>query len=34
MVHNPKYDFDDANLAVGAAYWTRLVERYLAPDAA
>ena len=33
MVHNAKYDFDDANLTVGAAYWTRLVERYLAPPA-
>jgi hippurate hydrolase len=32
MLHNPKYDFDDANLTVGAAFWTRLVERYLAGD--
>lgn len=34
MVHNAKYDFDDANLTVGAAYWTRLVERFLerSPD--
>jgi hippurate hydrolase len=32
MVHNAKYDFDDANLTVGAAYWTRLVERFLAQD--
>jgi hippurate hydrolase len=29
MLHHPKYDFDDANLTVGAAYWTRLVERFL-----
>ncbi|MBN3756724.1 amidohydrolase [Paraburkholderia sp. Tr-20389] len=29
MVHNPHYDFNDRNLPVGAAYWTRLVERYL-----
>ncbi|HZH08287.1 MAG TPA: M20 aminoacylase family protein, partial [Lautropia sp.] len=29
MLHNPRYDFDDGNLTVGAAYWTRLVERYL-----
>lgn len=29
MLHNAKYDFDDRNLTVGAAYWTRLVERYL-----
>jgi len=34
MVHNAKYDFDDANLPVGAAYWTRLVERFLAQEAA
>ena len=34
MVHNAKYDFDDANLTVGAAYWTRLVERFLAREAA
>jgi hippurate hydrolase len=32
MLHNAKYDFDDANLTVGAAYWTRLVERFLAQD--
>ena len=30
MVHNPHYDFNDRNLTVGAAYWARLVERYLA----
>ena len=30
MLHNAKYDFDDANLSVGAAYWTRLAERFLA----
>jgi len=29
MLHNAKYDFNDANLSVGAAYWTRLVERFL-----
>jgi hippurate hydrolase len=29
MVHNPKYDFNDSNLTVGAAFWTRLVERFL-----
>lgn len=34
MVHNAKYDFDDANLTVGAAYWTRLVERYLGRETA
>ena len=30
MVHSAKYDFNDANLTVGAAYWSRLVETYLA----
>jgi hippurate hydrolase len=30
MLHNPTYDFNDELLTVGAAYWTRLVERYLA----
>ena len=29
MIHNPAYDFNDKNLPIGAAYWTRLVERYL-----
>ena len=29
MVHNPGYDFNDANLPVGAAYWALLVERFL-----
>ncbi|MEI5998413.1 amidohydrolase [Paraburkholderia bengalensis] len=29
MVHNPHYDFNDRNLPIGAAYWARLVERYL-----
>ena len=28
MLHNPGYDFNDDILTVGAAYWTRLVERY------
>ena len=28
-VHTSRFDFNDANLTVGAAYWTRLVERYL-----
>ncbi|MEI7444989.1 MAG: M20 aminoacylase family protein [Burkholderiales bacterium] len=31
MVHNPGYDFNDAVLPVGAAYWVRLVETALAP---
>ncbi len=30
MVHNDKFDFNDANLTVGAAYWARLAETYLA----
>jgi len=30
MLHHPKYDFNDDILTVGAEYWTRLVERYLA----
>ena len=29
MVHNPGYDFNDTNLPIGAAYWARLVERFL-----
>ena len=29
MLHNAHYDFNDDNIPVGAAYWTRLVERYL-----
>ena len=33
MLHNPRYDFNDEILTVGAAYWTRLVERFLAEPA-
>ena len=33
MLHNASYDFNDDNLTVGAAYWTRLVERFLAEAA-
>ena len=29
MVHNPGFDFNDHNVAVGAAYWTLLTERFL-----
>ncbi|MGO2461085.1 MAG: M20 aminoacylase family protein [Ewingella sp.] len=29
VLHNPAYDFNDNSLTIGAAYWTRLVERYL-----
>jgi len=33
MVHNPGYDFNDAILAIGASYWVKLAERFLAaPD--
>jgi hippurate hydrolase len=32
MVHNPGYDFNDANVAVGAAYWVTLAERFLQPE--
>ena len=30
MVHNPGYDFNDDNVAVGSAYWVLLAERFLA----
>ena len=30
MVHNPGYDFNDANIGVGSAYWVLLAERFLA----
>ena len=30
MVHNPGYDFNDDILAIGASYWVRLTEAYLA----
>jgi len=30
MVHNPGYDFNDANVAQGAAYWALLAQRFLA----
>jgi len=29
MVHNPGYDFNDDNIATGAAYWVLLAERFL-----
>ena len=29
MVHNSGYDFNDANLPIGAAYWALLTERFL-----
>ncbi len=33
MVHNPGYDFNDANLPIGAAYWALLTERFLTDPA-
>lgn len=32
MVHNPGFDFNDDNVAVGAAYWTLLAERFLTEE--
>jgi hippurate hydrolase len=32
MVHNPGYDFNDDNIAVGAAYWVLLAQRFLSAD--
>jgi hippurate hydrolase len=29
LLHTSRYDFNDENLTVGAAYWVRLVERFL-----
>jgi metal-dependent amidase/aminoacylase/carboxypeptidase family protein len=26
MVHNPRYDFNDEILPIGASYWARLAE--------
>ncbi len=30
QVHHPKFDFDDRNLGIGAAYWVALTVRFLA----
>ena len=30
-LHNPHYDFNDAAIPYGVAYWVRLVQRWLAP---
>lgn len=32
VLHNPAYNFNDDSLGFGAAFWTRLVERYLVDD--
>jgi hippurate hydrolase len=29
MVHNPGYDFNDDNIAVGSAFWVLLAQRFL-----
>jgi hippurate hydrolase len=31
MLHNPRYDFNDEILPIGASYWATLVEQVLAP---
>jgi hippurate hydrolase len=31
MVHNPAYDFNDHNIAIGATYWTVLAQDLLSP---
>ena len=30
MLHHPSFDFNDAILSTGAAYWVKLVEQQLA----
>jgi len=30
MLHNPSYDFNDELIPLGATFWIRLVEKYLA----
>ncbi len=34
MVHNPAYDFNDDNIAIGAAYWVALARELLSPTPA
>jgi len=34
MVHHPGYDFNDANIEVGVAYWSRLAEQFLTDPSA
>ncbi|WP_373302958.1 M20 aminoacylase family protein [Pigmentiphaga litoralis] len=34
MVHHPGYDFNDANIEVGVAYWSRLAEQFLTEPSA
>lgn len=33
MLHNPSYDFNDELIPIGATFWVRLVQKYLAPQA-
>jgi hippurate hydrolase len=33
MLHNPSYDFNDDLIPIGATYWVRLAERFLATKA-
>ncbi len=33
MVHNPGYDFNDDNVAIGSAYWVLLAQRFLTSPA-
>ncbi len=33
MIHNPSYDFNDELIPLGATYWVRLAEQWLAPGA-
>jgi hippurate hydrolase len=30
MLHNPSYDFNDALIPLGATFWVRLAEAWLA----
>jgi amidohydrolase len=32
MLHNPRYDFNDDLIPLGATFWVRLVEQWLAPS--
>jgi metal-dependent amidase/aminoacylase/carboxypeptidase family protein len=32
MLHNPSYDFNDELIPMGATYWVRLAEAWLAPS--
>jgi hippurate hydrolase len=32
MLHNPSYDFNDDLIPLGATYWVRLAEEWLAPQ--